>query len=385
MRDVTIIGAGIGGLASALALAARGARVHVIEQAPALTEAGAGLQISPNGYRVLAALGLGPAIDAAGIATRTVVLADGARGREVVRMDLGGAPFRLLHRADLVAILAEAARARDVRISLGSRVLGVEDGARAQITLANGEMDTDFVVGADGIRSRVRPVLNGPAAATFTGQVAWRTIVPGGLAPEARVDMGPGRHLVRYPLAGDRVNMVGVEERAAWTAEGWHIPGNPDAFRAAFAGFAAARDHLAAADHVHIWGLFLHPVADRWHGRKIALLGDAAHPTLPFLAQGANLALEDAWTLAAALDAGDLPAWQAARRPRVVRAIGAAAANARSYHLRGPVRHVAHAGLRAVGRVAPGVLPRRFDWLYAHDVTQEPGAGAMDADLQQNR
>ncbi len=242
----------------------------------------------------------------------------------------------------------------------------VEDGPRARI---DGE-PTGFVVGADGLHSIVRPVLNGSAAPRFTGQTAWRATVPGEAPPEARIDMGPGRHLVRYPLPGRRVNLVGVIERPDWAEEGWQVAGDPEAFRAAFAGFPAARAHLAAVTAAHLWGLFRHPVAERWHGTSLAILGDAAHPTLPFLAQGANLALEDAWTLAAALARGDLAAWQAARRRRTVRAIDAATANARNYHLAGPARLAAHAGLRALAAVAPGLLARRFDWLYGHDVTR---------------
>ncbi len=367
--DVIIVGAGIAGLACATALARRGARVRVLERAPALREAGAGIQISPNGYRVLEALGLGAAVDAAAVPSRAVVLADGPTGCEVVRMDLGTSPFRLVHRQDLIALLAGAARDAGADLIFGRAVTAVADGPRARLSIDGGRTVEGFVIGADGLHSVIRPALVGPGAPAFTGQVAWRSVVAGDLPAEARVDMGPGRHLVRYPLPGGRVNLVGVEERAAWTAEGWTRPGEPEAFRAAFARFPAARDHLDRVEQVNVWGLFLHPVAARWHGRSLALIGDAAHPTLPFLAQGANLALEDAWTLARALPAGALPAWQAARHPRARRAIRAAAANARPYHLAGPARVVAHAGLRAVGRVAPGFLPRRFDWLYRHDVT----------------
>jgi salicylate hydroxylase len=207
--------------------------------------------------------------------------------------------------------------------------------------------------------------------------VAWRALVPGAGEPaEAQVFMGPGRHLVAYPLRGGAlVNLVAVEERAAWAAEGWHHAGEPGEMRRAFAGFGGpVPGWLAEVEACALWGLFRHPVASRWHGPGAVLLGDAAHPTLPFLAQGACMALEDAWVLAESLEregseAAALASYQAARRDRVVRIVNAATANARNYHLRGPARAVAHAGLRAIGGVAPGAMLARFDWLYGHDVT----------------
>jgi salicylate hydroxylase len=189
--------------------------------------------------------------------------------------------------------------------------------------------------------------------------------------------MAPGRHLVCYPLRGGQaVNIVAVQERAAWAAEGWHHLDDPDNLRAQFADFGGvAAQLLSQVDAVGFWGLFRHPVAPHWHGGGVAVLGDAAHPTLPFMAQGANLALEDAWVLADSLDRADnlvtgLAAYQALRRDRAVRVIAAANGNAWKYHLRsGPVRAAAHLALRAGGALAPGRMLRRFDWIYRHDVT----------------
>ena len=353
MQPVTVIGAGIAGLAAALALRARGYEVRVLERAPALREVGAGLQISPNGYRVLSALGLGAQIDRVSRPNGAVVLADGLTGSEVVRMPLDG-PFRLIARPALIKVLAEAAQAAGVEIALSQAVEAPPDG---------------LVLGADGLHSVVRSVLNGPDQPFFTGQVAWRATVAGDRPEVARVDMGPGRHLVRYPLPGGRVNLVGVEERAEWAEEGWHTTGDPAAFRAAFASFPDARAELDRVKTCAVWGLFRHSIAERWQDGRMAIIGDAAHPTLPFLAQGANLALEDAWTVAAALESGDSAGWEAARKPRVRRAIEAANGNARNYHLRGARRLVAHGGLRVIGRSAPRALPARFRWLYDHDVT----------------
>lgn len=368
-REVTILGGGIAGMAAAAALAQHGAAVRVLEQAPALTEVGAGLQISPNGAAVLRALG----VDTVGLPSQAVVLRDGLSGRDVARLPLAGRRYLLCHRARLLAALAARAEALGVRVETGRRVVSVADTPKG--VCLDGET-LPLAIAADGLHSVGRPALNGAGAPFFTGQVAWRATLPGDLAPEAHVFMGPGRHLVRYPLPGGLINLVAVEERAAWADEGWHHEGDPADLVRAFAGFAPeVRDLLAQVQTVHLWGLFRHPIAPRWHGQHLALIGDAAHPTLPFLAQGANLALEDAWVLAAHLArhplAAALPAYQAVRVPRVTRAIAMANANAKNYHHRAPaLRFAGHTALRAVSALAPGLLLRRFDWLYGHDVTQ---------------
>jgi salicylate hydroxylase len=180
---------------------------------------------------------------------------------------------------------------------------------------------------------------------------------------------------VTYPLAGGMLNIVAVREQTEWVAEGWSHAADPAELRATFADCAAPlRAVLDRVTETRIWGLFRHPVAAHWQDGGIALLGDAAHPTLPFLAQGANLAIEDAWVLASVLDRGlPLKTYQALRRARVERAVAAADANARNYHLGGVRRVVAHAGLRVVGAVAPRAFLRRMDWLYGRDVTRDWG------------
>ncbi|NCO17201.1 MAG: monooxygenase, partial [Alphaproteobacteria bacterium] len=183
-----------------------------------------------------------------------------------------------------------------------------------------------------------------------------------------------------YPLRGGTMrNIVAVEERPIWVEEDWNLKDDPMALRLAFAGFSPrVRGWLEAVDEVWLWGLFRHPVAPVWQRNlaqgAVAILGDAAHPTLPFLAQGANMALEDAWVLAAALArpgdrAAALAAYQAARAPRCTRIVAAANSNARAYHLGSPIRDLAHLGLKLAGRLAPDLMLRRFDWIYGHDVT----------------
>ncbi|WP_417729521.1 FAD-dependent monooxygenase [Roseovarius sp.] len=384
--NIAVIGAGIGGLAVARALCLHGADVTLLEQAPEITEVGAGLQISPNGFAVLRALGVGDALRARSVQAQAVSLRDYRRG-EVLRLDLStleDRDYHFIHRADLIEILATGAREAGVKLRLMQKVSAVEGGARPVVRMANGSsFDADLVIGADGLHSVVRRVLNGTLAPFFTRQVAWRAVVPNhrGRGPEAQVHMGPMRHVVSYPLRGGTLlNLVAVQERAAWTEESWSQRDDPMALRAAFGDFGPdVQAMLAAVEEVHLWGLFRHPVARVWQRDGLALLGDAAHPTLPFMAQGASMALEDVWVLVDALSgatglAEGLAAYQARREARVRRVVEAANRNAWKYHLSfPPLRWAAHAALRAGGAFAPDRMMRQFEWLYGHDVTLKAG------------
>ncbi len=387
-RPVTVLGAGVAGLAVARALALRGAAVTVLEQADAVREVGAGLQISPNGAAVLRALGLGPALEAASVRARAVVLKDGLDGAAVLRMDLArlrpDQGWYFVHRADLIALLLAGVREAGVELRLLQKVEAVDLSGEMPVArmAQGGRHEAGLMIGADGLHSPARVALLGKVAPFFTHQVAWRAVIPGDASEPAEVEvhMGPGKHLVSYPLRGGAWrNIVAVEERRRWVEEGWSLRDDPMEVRLAFEGFSPrVRGWLDRVEDVWLWGLFRHPVAKVWHRcmplGSLAILGDAAHPTLPFLAQGANMALEDAWTLAAALaghdgDAAALAAWEAARKPRCARIVEAANANARNYHLSGAKRVVGHGLLRLGGMVAPGVALTRFDWLYGVDVT----------------
>jgi salicylate hydroxylase len=379
-QSITLVGAGIAGLACARALALRGARVTVLEQADAIREVGAGLQISPNGAAVLRGLGLGAALESAGMAATGVRLIDGPTAEPVLSMDLRRREFRLLHRADLIALLVDGAREAGVEVRLLQRIETVDlTGPRPRLVTAQGATYTpDLLIGADGLQSRTRAALNGAAAPVFTGQVAWRAVLPetDDTAAVAEVHMGPGRHLVSYPLReGRQRNIVAVEERSRWVEESWSLRDDPMDLRLAFETFSPrVRGWLDRVEEVYLWGLFRHPVARHWHGGRAVLLGDAAHPTLPFLAQGANMALEDAWVLADCLARHDTPeaafaAYQQARAARCARIVEASTANARAYHLASPLREIAHLGLRLGGRIAPQAALRRYDWIYRLDVT----------------
>ena len=388
-QEVTVIGAGVAGLAAARALASRGARVTVLEQADKIREVGAGLQISPNGAAVLRALGLQAALDKASMRAEAVELVDGITGEGVTRLDLArlrpDQGYHFLHRADLIDLLLQAALEAGVTLRLLNRIASVDlSGARPTVLLESGDrIETSLLIGADGLHSRLRLALNGAEKPFFTGQVAWRATVPAepGAKAVAEVHMGPGRHLVSYPLRGGTLrNIVAVEERKRWAEESWTLRDDSMDLRLAFAGFSPrVKGWLEQVEDPWLWGLFRHQVAGTWarpmgQGGAV-ILGDAAHPTLPFLAQGASMGLEDAWLLAEALARHDtvaaaLLAYQAARKPRCTRIVAAANANARAYHLSGLPKVIGHTGLRLLGKVAPATMLGRFDWLYGHDVTQ---------------
>jgi len=386
-QEICIIGAGIGGLATATALAQKGARVRVFEQAEGLGEVGAGLQISANGVAVLEALGLREAAAKLANTPEAVVLRD-YRGAEVVRLPMGasaearyGRPYWQFHRADLLAVLAEGAQAAGVELIFGHRLAEVSQKDTRVFARFSNETtaEADCLIGADGVRSVVRGLALQGRPAEFTGQVAWRGLVPADRLPKglfenaAQVFMGKGRHFVAYPLRdGTLINFVAVEERAGWADEGWSIPDSPENLRAAFQGFAPpVQALLEQVDETFLWGLFNHPVLPHWSNGRIGLVGDACHPMLPFLAQGAVMGLEDAYVLAQALDAKGIEkgfqAYEATRKARATRVQKGAARNAWSYHLRNPLlRGAAH---KVLGMVSQKALLGQFDYLYGHDVT----------------
>ena len=359
---VAVIGGGIGGMAVATALAQRGASVRVYEQAPELEEVGAGLQISANGQRVLHALGIKGAAHAQ-ISPGTQMI-DGHTGRKVafVPTPSAGATW-YMHRADLLALLVRAAQEAGVELVLDRLV-------------TPGTIQADLIIAADGGQSLWRSTVDSPVTPSFTGQVAWRALVP--CDPPATADqpatlsMGSRAHVVSYPLrGGDVMNIVAVEERSGWSEEGWRQEGDIAEFRARFADFnGPEKDLIARAETAHLWALHMRPVARTWTDGTVALLGDAAHPTLPFMAQGACMALEDAWVLADAVEGGhNLPAalarYQSARRARTEDIVGLARGNAWRFHLSRPWAWGAHAVL-ALGA---GVMSRRLDWVYEYDAT----------------
>lgn len=403
-KNITVLGAGIAGLASAIALARRGARVTVVERAPELGEVGAAIQVTPNGQAVLAALGLGDRFGKIATPLSQLNIRDYRRTGVLATVDLtrqaraGGHGYGAVHRADLIALLAAAASRLGVSILTGREVTGIAIGFdQVMLPMAGGsQRSTRILVGADGIRSQARTALNPRLKPAFSGQVAWRALVDTRYVPiydpPKLVDLylAPGRHLVTYPVRGGRyLNIVAVEARKSWDHGKTNVPGDMTRFLSAFTGWPHALTNLLGlAENLREWGLFSCPVATDWGRSGIVLVGDALHPMLPFQAQGANMALEDAWVLAEALDANDdlqagIDAFRKARERRVCAVVAASRGNARIYHASNPVKRAAiRAGLGAFRGWAPERLSRRFDWIYDTDVTggADPSGGQVDPD-----
>jgi salicylate hydroxylase len=381
-----LVGAGIGGLTAALA-APPGVRVTLLEQAPALVEVGAGIQLSPNAMRVLNKLGLGPELEAIGFEPHAAEVREAEGGRLLLRQPMGtaararwGAPYLHLHRADLQAVLMGAVLSRhDQTLSLGERVVKVESrGDKVTVSTSSGSrIEGDAVVGCDGLHSRVRQALWAEGKPRFTRQTAWRGLVeadclPAGLIPPvAAVWTGAGRHFVHYYVRGGTlVNFVAVAHAARPTVESWSREGDPVELARAFGDWPPPVAALTqAADKVWRWDLYDRPPLPAWSKGRISLLGDAAHPMLPYLAQGAAMAIEDAAVLGEALRtfAGvpeALKAFEARRRDRTARVQSAARRNAALFHLPGPLARASFGAAGLADRLSRDDGARRFDWLY---------------------
>lgn len=390
-----IAGGGIGGLTAALAFHHIGWDADIFEQAPAISEIGAGVQISPNGMKVFQALGIADAISDAGFRPEALEMRFGQTGREIFRVPVRevaierwGAPYVHIHRADLVAVLKEAVHHRlPGSLQTGCTVSSyVSADHQVSISLADGRNATgDVLVGADGIHSVMRTQMLGPEAPRFTGCVAWRAIVPvaelGTIVPPptACVWVGPGRHAVTYLLRGGTLaNFVGVVERDDWRSESWTEQGSREEALSDFADWDPVITNLITKAETHYrWALFDRHPLPRWHDGRAVLIGDACHPTLPFMAQGAVMAIEDAWVLAGLCAANPeqipaaLEAFRTRRIGRTSRVQSGSRRNGNTFHRTGKAAQLATYGpMRLAGSLLPSAILARQDWLYGHDVTQ---------------
>lgn len=389
---VAVVGGGIGGLGVAIACALRGCDVSVFEQAPALTEVGAGLQISPNGWRVLDAMGVAPLLAETAFEPDAIEMRVGQTGRQIFRLPMKGyaqrrwgAPYIHVHRADLVDALARRlAELSPEALHTGRGVQSyTPDGT---LLLENGEViAADVIIGADGLHSVVRRQMLGRGAPRYTGNIAWRAVVPVDVLgsdappPTACVWVGQGRHAVTTRLrAGTLANFVGMVEQPEPTREDWCSTGTAADAARDFEGWHPTISGLIAkAPVLHRWALFDRTPLPRWHEGRVALLGDAAHPMLPSMAQGAVQALEDAWYLAGVVvGASDIEAalarYYALRIDRTARIQKGSAANARMFHHASPLGRMAFYGPMGIGaRLVPELIHRRQDWVYRHDATAD--------------
>lgn len=307
-----VVGGGIGGLTAAAALTRAGIEASVYEQAPEIGEIGAGVLIGPNSVRLLHRLGLAEAIDEVGGWVgegSTYYRHDGAKVAPVMTTDSSGwAAMYGMHRADLVDVLRRAVPGH--RVHPGHRAVSfTQDTEKARVTFENGAVaEADLVIGADGIHSAMQPFVTEQATPVFSGQISYRGVLDTARVPWwperiFQVWMGEGKHVIVFPVrAGRMLNFVCFVPAEEAMRESWSAPGDPDALRAAFAGFAApVTELLQQVDSTFWWGLYDREPLAEWTNGRLALLGDAAHPMLPHLGQGANQSVEDAFALAAVL------------------------------------------------------------------------------------
>lgn len=385
---VGIIGGGIGGTALAVSLLQRGIEVRIFERAPQFGVVGAGIQVTPNAVKVLKALGLFDRAMQSAFLPHAIVGRNWRSARESFRTPLldtcptlYDAPFLHMHRADLQDVFVGALP--DGTVAFGKTCVSVRQTGESAIAVFDdgSEFEADLIVGADGIHSPIRGAIFGAEAPRFTGHMCYRAVVPcdGPLdfvSPDSSFWLGPNSHVVTYYVSGGKgVNIVAVAETSDWVAESWNVPSSKAELLGAFKGWHPNIEKLfGRVEDVFKWGLFDRDPMKTWSQGRVTLLGDAAHPMLPFLSQGAAMAIEDAYVLAAALSAhpSDVSAalrdYEAERLPRTSRVQLEARERGRTYHLPSAFAQAKRDFVYwARGLINPQATGIQANWVYEYD------------------
>ncbi len=394
--SIAVIGGGIGGTAAAVALLQAGFDVHVYEQTRNLREVGAGIMLTPNALRLLRRMGLSEPLDRLAVAPTVVRQRRWQDGSTLLLAPVGKLVgksgehlFCTVHRADMLTMLADAMPAE--RNHLGHKLTALNDtGHHVELEFESGARATaDIVIGADGIHSAVRNILLGAEAPQFTGCVAYRGMVPADRLPnsdlrvESQLFLGPGSHFVSYPVrSGELINFVCLIDRDGWTKESWTEPGDPADLRSFYKTWhPQVRSLVETVTEIFVWGLFDRAPLPHWSFNRVTLLGDACHPMLPFLAQGAAQAIEDGATLAALLArasddvAAVLRRYEALRLPRTARIQGVARGNKTRNHLPDGPEQQARDAAMAAGTADWSIGASA--WVYDHDAIAAATSGSL--------
>jgi salicylate hydroxylase len=376
-----IVGGGLAGLATARALQTFGVKAQIFEAAPSLGEIGAAVNTSPQAVKALQAIGIGDKIAAVGhlspgIYTRNMQTGEFLEFNDRHQLAARyGAPYYTFHRADLLDVLASGLDLS--AIHLGHRLTGVEErNDRIVLTFANGvDVEAEYVIGADGVRSAIRQSLYGADNPTYTGQMVWRALLNASDVPEEVLKpmghtqwVGPGCHFIAYYIRrGKFVNIVTQQDTDKWVEEGWSIRGDPDEMRLSFPNpEPRLKRLLGVVAECSKWGLFTRPLTQNWGRGRIQLVGDAAHAMLPNAGQGACQAFEDAYILARWLEACRDPveAFSNFRRVRIPRVHGVQRLSFRNAHFKHMRDAAAQKESIATGK---GSVHGNSDWVWGYD------------------